>query len=175
MKIISGWLEGVRQVPLNRYGERQKPLDLSLVVIHSISLPPNHFGGPFIDAIFTGTLDPLKHPFFAQVYKLEVSTHIFIDRFGKISQYVSFLDRAWHAGRSCFNGRKECNEYAIGIELEGCDYCSYTIEQYKSLDEVLDAIYKAYPKTLGNIVGHNEIAPTRKTDPGPYFNWSRYR
>ena len=164
MKIISGWLEGVRQVPLNRYGERQKPLDLSLVVIHSISLPPNHFGGPFIDAIFTGTLDPLKHPFFAQVYKLEVSTHIFIDRFGKISQYVSFLDRAWHAGRSCFNGRKECN-----------DYCSYTIEQYKSLDEVLDAIYKAYPKTLGNIVGHNEIAPTRKTDPGPYFNWSRYR
>lgn len=175
MQIKSGWLCGVRQVPVSHFGARAKPLDISLIVIHSISLPPQHFGGHYVDALFTGALDPNAHPFFKDIAHLELSSHLFINRGGLITQYVSFLDRAFHAGRSEYKGRKECNEYSIGIELEGSDYCAYTISQYESLDEVLNSLYQAYPRTRGAVAGHNEIAPLRKTDPGAYFAWGRYR
>lgn len=175
LSIKAGWLDGVRQVPVSRYGSRPSPLDISLVVLHGISLPPGHFGGPFVDEIFTGNLNPDAHPYFARVASLEVSTHVFIDRHGRITQYVSFLDRAWHAGRSVYQGRPECNDYGIGIELEGTDTMPYTTEQYMSLDRVLEAIYAEYPATRGHIAGHSEVAPGRKTDPGPYFDWSQVR
>ncbi len=175
MRILSGWLEGVRQLPVSYFGKRPSPLDISLIVIHSISLPPQHFGDHNVDALFSGHLNENAHPFFKGIAHLELSSHLFINRQGIITQYVSFLDRAYHAGRSAYKGRKECNDFSIGIELEGSDYCAYTIEQYQSLDEVIKSINAAYPKTKGAIAGHNEVAPTRKTDPGVYFNWQRYR
>lgn len=175
MRILNGWLCGVRQVPVKHFGARSVPLDISLVVIHSISLPPQHFGGHYVDALFTGNLDPKAHPYFKNIAHLELSSHLFIDRAGRITQYVSFLDRAWHAGRSVYKGRKECNDYSIGIELEGSDYCAYTIAQYESLNEVLQSLYKAYPRTRGALAGHNEVAPLRKTDPGIYFAWKFFR
>ena len=173
--IKAGWLEGVRQVPSKSRGPRRTPLEISLIVIHNISLPPNHFGGRYVDQLFTSVLAPQEHPFFAQIYRLELSAHFFIARTGEITQYVSCLDKAWHAGRSCYRDRKECNEYSVGIELEGCDYCAYTMEQYHALDEVIAALNRHYPETAGRIAGHNEVAPLRKTDPGPYFAWTRYR
>ena len=175
MRILNGWLCGVRQVPVKHFNARPVPLDISLVVIHSISLPPQHFGGYYVDALFTGNLDPALHPYFKNIYALELSSHLFIDREGRITQYVSFLDRAWHAGRSVYKGRKECNDYSIGIELEGSDYCAYTIAQYESLNKVLHSLYKAYPRTRGALAGHNEVAPSRKTDPGAYFAWKLFR
>ena len=173
LEIKSGWLEGVRQVPVKRFGARPSGTEISLIVIHCIALPPKTFGTPYVDDIFTGTLDPNAHPYFKDVAPLEVSTHLFIKRTGLITQYVSFLDRAWHAGRSSYNGHKECNDYSIGIELEGSDDCAYTNEQYKSLKEVISLLKKAYPMIGNNIAGHNEVAPGRKTDPGQYFDWSQ--
>ncbi len=176
MQVLGGWLSGVRQVPLPPDRFNQRPAgEISLVVIHSISLPPNHFGGTFVDDLFTGCLDPDAHPYFRPIAGQELSTHLFINRQGRVTQYVSFLDRAWHAGRSSFRGQKECNDYSIGIELEGGDYCAYTLEQYAALKEVLRALIKAYPAIGDRIAGHNEVAPGRKTDPGPHFNWDALR
>lgn len=175
LNIVAGWLQGVRCVPTKIHGERPKPWDISLVVIHNISLPPGVFNTPYIDDLFTLSLDPKAHPYFENIAALELSTHVFIDRQGRITQYVSFLDRAYHAGRSSYQGRKECNDYGIGIELEGTDYEPFTKEQYRSLKEVIAAINRAYPETCGRIAGHSEVAPGRKTDPGPYFDWSAVR
>ncbi|MGN1280802.1 MAG: 1,6-anhydro-N-acetylmuramyl-L-alanine amidase AmpD [Succinivibrio sp.] len=175
LTIKSGWIEGVRQVPVKRFGKRPSGFEISLIVIHCISLPPKVYGGHYVDDIFTGTLDPDAHPYFKDVAALEVSTHLFINRQGVITQYVSFLDRAWHAGRSEYNGHKECNDYSIGIELEGSDDSAYTIEQYKSLKDVVALIKKTYPCVKNNIAGHSEIAPERKTDPGQFFDWSSIR
>lgn len=175
LKITSGWIEGVRQVPVRRFGKRPPGSIISLIVVHCISLPPKQFGGPYIDDIFTGTLDPDVHPYFKEVAPLEVSTHLFINRHGRITQYVSFLDRAWHAGRSEYNGHKECNDYSIGIELEGTDDTAYTIEQYQTLKEVIASLQSAYKDIKNNIAGHNEVAPGRKTDPGVCFDWSQIR
>lgn len=175
MQVVDGWLDCARRVPTRRYGRRPPDTRISLIVIHCIALPPLHFGGHFVDDLFLGRLDPEAHPYFKDIYQLEVSTHLFINRQGQITQYVSFLDRAWHAGRSSYNGRKECNDYSVGIELEGCDYCAYTTEQYESLKLAVDALRKAYPEIGDNIAGHNEVAPTRKTDPGPHFNWRLFR
>ncbi len=178
-EIKSGWLysdtQCVRQVPVSRFGKRPVGTEISLIVIHCISLPPKQFGGRYVDDIFIGCLDPDAHPYFKDVAGLEVSTHLFIDRKGQITQYVSFLDRAWHAGRSSYNGHKECNDYSIGIELEGCDDCEYTREQYKNLKEIVSLLKKTYPGIGNNIAGHNEVAPGRKTDPGPFFDWSSIR
>lgn len=172
----SGWLRGVRRVESPNCDERPQPLDISLLVIHAISLPPERFGGPWIDRLFTNTLAPEAHPYFAGLRDLRVSAHLLIRRRGGIVQYVPFQRRAWHAGVSHFEGRERCNDFSIGIELEGCDTRPFTDRQYTQLTAVTRALLARYPRlTPARIVGHSDIAPGRKTDPGPCFDWARYR
>jgi AmpD protein len=169
-----GILEGenVRQVTSPNYNERPLNTDIDLLVIHSISLPPGEFGGPYIDALFTNTLDWNAHPYFQEIKDLQVSCHCFINRFGQLTQYVPFSKRAWHAGESQFQDKENCNDYGIGIELEGTDVVAYTEEQYQTLSYVIVLLQAAYPGiTEERIVGHDTIAPERKTDPGPAFDW----
>lgn len=164
------------QVDCPHYDERASDSDVSLLVIHNISLPPEEFGGDGIRGLFTGTLDTSAHPFYAQLKGLRVSAHCVIYRDGRIEQYVPFSHRAWHAGLSSFQGIDRCNDYSIGIELEGTDTLAYTAAQYDALVELTCFIRKAYPRiTLGRIVGHNDIAPGRKTDPGVAFDWAYFR
>ena len=147
-----------------------------MLVVHGISLPPGQFGGPHIDELFTGKLDPQEHPYFAEIAHLEVSAHCLIRRDGEVVQYVSFLDRAWHAGRSQFDGRDNCNDFSIGIELEGTDDSDYSEAQYQQLAAVTKVIQQTYPAvTAERITGHSDIAPGRKTDPGASFCWDRFR
>ncbi len=149
---------------------------VSLLVIHNISLPPGQFGTKGVEQLFTGTLDSSEHPFYAQIAHLRVSAHCVIRRDGKVEQYVPFTQRAWHAGISSFQGRNKCNDYAIGIEMEGTDDIAFTAQQYDALIAVTEQIIKDFPHiSLGRIVGHNDIAPGRKTDPGPCFDWAYYR
>ena len=147
-------------------------MPVSLVVIHGISLPPGEFGGPWIDALFTNTLDPDAHPYFAEVAGLTVSAHLLVRRDGELVQYVPFDRRAWHAGRSCHHGRENCNDFSIGIELEGTDEIPYTAQQYTVLAAVLALLEQHYPACVGHLAGHSDIAPGRKTDPGPSFDWA---
>lgn len=178
MKIIDGWLQDVRRMPSTHCDERPSDHcgDVSLLVIHNISLPPNQFGSSDVIDLFLGQLDASKHPSFDSIKHLRVSAHLFIRRDGTIIQFVPFSQRAWHAGVSSFQGRSGCNDYSIGIELEGTDFVAYTPEQYRQLKQVTLAIQNAYPAiSLGNIVGHNDIAPGRKTDPGSFFEWPSYR
>lgn len=168
------WLEGVRRLPSPHYDDR--PGDIELIVIHSISLPPGEFGGPFIDALFTQTLEAEQHSYFAEIAHLRVSAHCLIQRGGQITQYVSFQQRAWHAGVSCFAGRERCNDFSIGIELEGCDDVPYTEAQYQQLARLIRIFQQTWPiLTPERIVGHCDIAPGRKTDPGPAFDWGYLR
>lgn len=156
--------------------ERPDPDDISVLVIHNISLPPGQFGGEAIDGLFMGTLDCTTHPFFEQLRGLRVSAHCVIRRTGEVVQYVPFDKRAWHAGVSSFQGRQRCNDFSIGIELEGTDTTAYTSEQYQQLVALSVKIMHTYPRvTLGRIIGHCDIAPGRKTDPGPAFDWARFR
>ncbi|MEQ6341244.1 MAG: 1,6-anhydro-N-acetylmuramyl-L-alanine amidase AmpD [Gammaproteobacteria bacterium] len=174
--VASGCLEGARQVASPNHDERPPDTVIDLLVIHGISLPPGDFGGPWIDALFTNTLDPHAHPYFQEIAGLRVSTHVLIRRDGEIIQYVSLQQRAWHAGQSCFDGRNRCNDFSIGIELEGCDDQPYEDAQYLALAEVVREMMAAYPAiTPDRIVGHSDIAPGRKTDPGPAFEWDRLR
>lgn len=160
-----------------------RPADTSIdtIVIHNISLPPNEFGAcdtagvHYVKALFTNQLDWSAHPYFETIKGAEVSAHLFIERDGAITQFVNFDERAWHAGRSSYLGRPECNDYSIGIELEGSDFLSFTAVQYETLAQVVTAIYEAYPKTRRHLTGHSDIAPGRKTDPGDYFEWVRLR
>lgn len=160
-----------------------RPADTSIdtIVIHNISLPPNEFGAcdtdgvHYVKALFTNQLDWSAHPYFETIKGAEVSAHLFIERDGAITQFVNFDERAWHAGRSSYLGRPECNDYSIGIELEGSDFLSFTAVQYETLAQVITAIYEAYPKTRRHLTGHSDIAPGRKTDPGDYFEWVRLR
>jgi len=178
MKFIieSGWLVPVRRQPSANYDERPDGAAVELLVIHGISLPPGEFGGPWIDALFTNRLDPAAHSYFREICTLRVSAHVLIRRDGEVVQYVSFDHRAWHAGQSCFAGRERCNDFSIGIELEGCDDRPYDDAQYISLAAVTRALMQRYPAIdLTHIVGHSDIAPGRKTDPGPCFDWPRYR
>lgn len=175
LTIEHGWMQGVRHIPTSRYNHRPDGTVISLIVIHYISLPPNCFGGHYVDDLFTGDLDENAHPYFKGLSSFECSSHLFINRKGLITQYVSFDERAWHAGRSSYNGHKECNDYSIGIELEGCLYCAYTNEQYKALKECVNALKKTYPAIGNNLAGHSEVAPGRKQDPGPFFDWSLFR
>lgn len=175
MKIVAGWLQNIRHVPSPHFDQRENP-EISLLVIHNISLPPNQYEGDDVLAFFQGKLDPQRHPFYEEIADVRVSAHLFIRRTGEVVQLVSFDDRAWHAGVSSFQGRKKCNDYSIGIELEGSDFECYTPPQYSALQAVTQQLLLAYPNiSLGRIVGHNDIAPGRKTDPGPYFNWPYYR
>lgn len=175
MKIKQGWLTGVRKVPSTHCNERPDDEAPSLLVIHNISLPPGEFGGPWIDRLFTGTLPPDAHPYFADIAALKVAAHCLIRRDGEIVQYVSFDKRAWHAGVSQFRGRENCNDFSIGIELEGTDSEPYTGAQYRALQQVTQLLLQHYPLTPSRITGHSDIAPVRKTDPGPAFDWDYYR
>jgi N-acetyl-anhydromuramoyl-L-alanine amidase len=146
--------------------------DISGIVIHNISLPPGDFGGGWIDDLFLNRLDPNAHPYFEPIAEMKVSAHVLIRRDGEIIQYVPFDKRAWHAGVSCWNGRERCNDFTIGIELEGCDDLHFEQQQYTALVEVIQCLSRTYPKiTPKTIIGHQHIAPDRKTDPGPYFDW----
>lgn len=167
-----GLLSVARFVPSPNFNERPPGTDIDLLVIHNISLPPGEFGGRYIDAFFTNSLDASIHPYFEEIKTLQVSSHCLVDRLGNITQYVPFSSRAWHAGQSSFLGRENCNDYSIGIELEGTDDIPYTHTQYLVLADLIRLIQRAYPKiTLDRIVGHSVIAPERKTDPGPSFEW----
>ncbi len=176
IKINKGYLSTAKRIESPYQDNRPDISDISLLVIHNISLPPNQFGGPYIDQFFTGSLDPNRHPYFKEIEGLRVSSHLLIRRNGDLVQYVPFDKRAWHAGISSFEGREKCNDYSIGIELEGADEVPFTAEQYLQLAEVSKAIMQQYPLiNAERITGHSDIAPGRKTDPGPFFDWSYYR
>ena len=157
-------------VPVANCDERPGGELPSLVVVHAISLPPGVFGGEHIERLFTNRLDPGEHPYFEEIRDLRVSAHVVIYRDGSVTQFVPFDRRAWHAGQSRFGERTRCNDFAIGIELEGTDTEPYTAVQYETLGRVLAAIKRAYP-SVHAVRGHSDIAPGRKTDPGPAFDW----
>jgi AmpD protein len=169
--VVDGWLQGVARLPTPNVDDRPPGETVDLVVIHNISLPPGEYGLRKVQALFTNSLDPCAHPFFAQVAGARVSAHLLIERDGRITQFASFDRRAWHAGASAFDGRPRCNDFSIGIELEGSDFDAFTDAQYASLNEALAAILRAYP--VRAVCGHSEIAGGRKTDPGPFFDWAR--
>ena len=170
------WLNEVRRVASPNCDERPAGSEISLVVMHGISLPPKQYGGPYIDQLFTNTLDPQEHPYFAEIVALRVSSHLLIDRKGQLTQYVSLQDRAWHAGQSEYQGRQNCNDFSIGIELEGCDDQSYEKCQYEIAASVVKLLMRHFPG-IGqqDVVGHCDIAPGRKTDPGEAFDWKGFR
>jgi N-acetyl-anhydromuramoyl-L-alanine amidase len=170
----TGLIPGVRQVLSPNFDARPGGIEPELIVIHGISLPPGEFGGPWIDRLFTGNLPPEVHPFFREAHTLRVSSHALVRRSGELVQYVPFGARAWHAGQSEYCGRNGCNDFSIGIELEGVDDRPYEDAQYATLAALLDALLAAYPTlSRDRIVGHSDIAPGRKTDPGPAFDWQR--
>jgi AmpD protein len=172
----SGLMRGVRQITSPNRDSRPAGVETDLIVVHGISLPPGEFGGPWIDRLFTNTLPAELHPYFAEIGTLRVSSHLVVQRDGAVTQYVSFPERAWHAGKSEFEGREACNDFSIGVELEGTDTLPYEAAQYDALAEVVAALCAAYPGlSPARVVGHSDIAPGRKTDPGPAFDWPRAR
>ncbi len=171
-----GWYRLARKVPSPHCDARHDSEDVSLLVVHNISLPPGQFGGPYIEQFFLGELDANQDSFFKVIAKMRVSAHCVIRRDGEVVQFVPFHLRAWHAGVSSFAGRAKCNDYSIGIELEGSDFVPYTDAQYQALTELTQALMERYPHiTLPRITGHQYIAPLRKTDPGLVFDWRRFR
>lgn len=172
--IDSGMLDVARQVPSPHCDERPEGTSVDLVVLHNISLPPGEYGGSWIDDLFCGCLDPDAHPYFREICQLKVSAHLLIQRNGEIIQYVPFHKRAWHAGESSYQGRESCNDFSIGIELEGSDDEPYSDEQYQRLSEVITTLCNSYPDiNVQRLTGHSDIAPGRKSDPGPAFDWKR--
>ncbi|MET0028655.1 MAG: 1,6-anhydro-N-acetylmuramyl-L-alanine amidase AmpD [Candidatus Thiodiazotropha sp.] len=162
--------------PTENRDERPADTPIDLLVIHSISLPPGEFGGPWIDNFFLNRLDADAHPFFATIQDLRVSSHLLIRRDGEIVQYVPFDQRAWHAGQSNFCGRWRCNDFSIGIELEGSDVKPFSASQYSALTQATQWLMQRYPAIRETrITSHSAISPGRKTDPGPHFDWRRYR
>lgn len=173
--INQGWLINARHVPSPNYNARPVGETINLLVIHNISLPPEQFGGGHIEQFFCNQLNTSEHPYFTDIADLTVSSHLLITRKGEVIQFVPFDQRAWHAGESYFEGRKNCNDFSIGIELEGTDTIPYTHAQYDSLERVTGVLMEVYPDiTKERIVGHNHIAPERKTDPGEAFDWARF-
>jgi AmpD protein len=172
----SGWLDSARHCPSPNQDERPESCAVDLLVIHNISLPPDEYGGPWIDRLFLNDLPPDAHPYFADIHRLRVSAHLLIRRDGERVQYVPLQRRAWHAGHSCHAGRERCNDYSIGIELEGSDDIPYTEAQYRVLVATIREIQQHFPAISDQrITGHCDIAPGRKTDPGPAFDWPRLR
>ena len=168
----TGLLDEARQINSPNYDDRPDETDIDLIVVHGISLQPGQYGGSWIDALFTNSLDANAHPYFAEIHQLEVSSHLVIRRSGEIVQYVPFHKRAWHAGKSRYEQRERCNDFSIGIELEGSDEEAYEPEQYQQLARIIQTLCETYPKlNAQRIAGHSDIAPGRKTDPGPAFNW----
>ncbi len=170
------WLEEARHLQSPNSDARPAGVPLSLIVVHGISLPPGEYGGPWIDALFTNRLDPDGHPYFRNIAALRVSSHLLIRRDGEMVQYVPFHGRAWHAGPSCYRGCEACNDFSIGIELEGQDEEPYAEAQYHQLAAVIRLLRKHFPH-IGpdDVAGHCDIAPGRKTDPGPAFDWQKLR
>ena len=166
-----GWLEGVLRVHSPNFDARPSGTEIVLVVVHNISLPPGYYGGGHISRLFTNTLDVSADPYFVQLAGLRVSAHVLIERDGAATQFVSFSDRAWHAGVSHFNGRPACNDFSIGIEVEGTDFEVFSDMQYATLNTIISALLTVYP--IEAVRGHSDIAPDRKTDPGPFFDWGR--
>ena len=176
MKIDSSsdLLVEARHVPSPNYDERPDGGEISLVVVHGISLPPGRYGGSEIDRFFTNTLDAGAHPYFEEIADLKVSSHLLVRRDGELVQYVPFGQRAWHAGDSCYQGRAACNDFSIGIELEGQDEEPYSDAQYEVLAGVVKVLIDTYPGLSANsLAGHCDISPGRKTDPGTAFDWER--
>lgn len=175
LPIVSGWLSEAQPCPSPNFNLRPVGTEISLLVIHNISLPPGQFGGGHVQAFFQNRLEASAHPYFATIADLQVSAHLLIERDGAITQFVSLEERAWHAGVSSFEGVANCNDYSIGIELEGTDDVPYSDAQYQSLEKVTRQLLATYPKlTPARITGHDQIAPGRKTDPGPAFDWPRF-
>lgn len=174
-QVENGQLIGARQVPSPNYNQRPEHSEIQLIVIHNISLPPSQFGGGYIEQFFQNQLDWSLHPYFQTIQGMQVSAHLLILRTGEVLQFVNFKDRAWHAGRSSYLGKVECNDYSIGIELEGSDDTDFEDIQYQILADVVASLQKAYPKTDQHLAGHSDIAPGRKTDPGPHFQWQYFR
>ncbi len=172
----SGLMRGVRQIASPNRDARPAGVEADLIVVHGISLPPGEFGGPWIDRLFTNSLPADVHPYFAEVGSLRVSSHLVVARDGTVTQYVGFAERAWHAGKSIYRGREACNDFSVGVELEGTDTLPYDAAQYVALAEVVAALCAAYPRlSPDRLVGHSDIAPGRKTDPGPAFDWLHAR
>jgi AmpD protein len=168
-----GWCSDVVRIASPNFDARPAGASIDLLVIHNISLPPGQFGGAFIADLFTNRLDYNAHPYFDHLRTLRVSAHFLIRRNGKVLQFVSVNDRAWHAGQSSFAGRERCNDFSIGIELEGTDFEPFAVVQYEALAALTAALQSGYP--LADVTGHEHIAPGRKTDPGPFFDWARYQ
>lgn len=172
----TGLLQPVYYAASSHFDERPAGMEIDMVVIHNISLPPGQFGGDGVERFFCGKLNMSEHPFYTEISNLRVSSHLFIKRTGEIIQFVPFHLRAWHAGESSFEARARCNDFSIGIELEGTDVLPYEEVQYQQLAKVLELLMETYPAiTVPRIVGHVDIAPSRKTDPGPAFNWSHLK
>jgi N-acetyl-anhydromuramoyl-L-alanine amidase len=174
--VTSGRLLPARQVESPNCDDRPSGQAPELIVVHGISLPPGEFGGPWIEALFTNSLPPDAHPYFKAVAGLRVSSHLLVRRGGELVQFVPFHRRAWHAGASQWRGRPGCNDYSVGIELEGTDASAYTNSQYRALAEAVAALCRAYPAlSTARVVGHSDVAPGRKTDPGIAFDWPMFR
>lgn len=173
--IQNGILQGARQIASPNFNQRPANTTIRLVVIHNISLPPSQFGGGYIEQFFQNKLDHDTHPYFQTIRGMQVSAHILILRTGEVIQFVNLNARSWHAGRSTYLGQVECNDYSIGIELEGSDDLPFEEVQYQQLSNVILAIEQAYPATKHHLAGHSDIAPVRKTDPGDFFDWQKLR
>ena len=174
-QVIDGQLIGARQIPSPNYNQRPEHSEIELLVVHNISLPPSQFGGGYIEKFFQNQLDWSAHPYFQTIQGMQVSTHLLILRSGEVLQFVNFNQRAWHSGRSTYLGKKECNDYSIGIELEGSDDLPFDEVQYQVLAAIIVLLQATYPKLLQHLAGHSDIAPGRKTDPGPFFSWPKTR
>lgn len=173
--IQNGLISDVQQIASPNFNQRPIDTEINLVVIHNISLPPSQFGGGYITQFFQNQLDHTVHPYFQTIKGMEVSAHVLVLRSGDVIQFVNFEDRAWHAGRSTYLNQIECNDYSIGIELEGSDDLPFEAVQYQVLADLILAIEQAYPKTKQHLAGHSDVAPGRKTDPGPFFEWQTLR
>jgi AmpD protein len=169
----AGIVRAAAQIPSPNCDERPERAAITLLVVHNISLPPGHFGGPGIVEFFTNRLDPAADPYYRTIAKLKVSAHFLIRRDSALTQFVSCAGRAWHAGASSWRGRTHCNDFSVGVELEGTDELPYEAAQYAMLARLTRALRRRYP--IADLAGHNDIAPGRKTDPGPAFDWARYR
>lgn len=168
----SGIVRAAVQLPSPNCDDRPAEAQITLLVVHNISLPPGEFGGSAIAELFTNRLDPAAHPYFATLGELRVSAHFLIGRDGALTQFVSCTRRAWHAGASSWRGREDCNDFSIGVELEGTDELAYEAAQYRVLAGLTRALCRRYP--IADLAGHSDIAPGRKTDPGPAFDWARF-
>ena len=167
----AGWFDAAIWRPSPNFDARPHGSEISLVVVHAISLPPEEFGGPGVEALFANRLDPAAHPYYETIHQLRVSAHFFIRRDGRLIQFVPVAWRAWHAGASAWKGQQRCNDFSVGIELEGSDNQPFEDAQYQRLAALIGSLKSHYP--IRDVAGHSDVAPGRKTDPGPLFDWSR--